>query len=76
METQRKNLIDVTGLPEEAVTAVRSLVSVLKNTTTGTQTDRSFQDWSRAFEEWINSHKPRGTNADFSRESIYADRGE
>ena len=68
--------IDVTGLPEEAVQAVESLVSTLRNQTTSVTSRVSYEDWSKALHEWAASHKPVSKPADWSRESIYAGRGE
>lgn len=34
------------------------------------------EDWARAIREWAESHRPQETSADWSRESIYAGRGE
>jgi hypothetical protein len=74
-----RRTIDVTGLPEEAVHAVESLVSQLRGEFPrfgGAITFASHEAWSRALHEWIESHPRRGTLADDSRESIYADRDE
>ncbi|MBI1915455.1 MAG: hypothetical protein HYS12_12070 [Planctomycetes bacterium] len=70
--------IDVTGLPEEAVRAVEALVSLLRGQTPfqGGSSFSSREEWMKAIREWAASHKPEGTSADWSRESIYAGRGE
>ena len=77
-QTQQRS-IDVTGLPDEAVMAVESLVSLLRSRNTG-KTEvavlSSYEEWSKVFWEWIGSHPKRNTPADDSRESIYAGRGE
>jgi hypothetical protein len=72
--------IDVTGLPDEAVWALQSLVSALRSH----QPPRhgqigsfaSYEEWSKALREWVQSHPKRDTLADDSRETIYAGRGE
>jgi hypothetical protein len=73
--------IDVTGLPEEAIRAVESLVSLLRGQQGATATAvppafSSREEWIKAIREWAESHKPQGTSADWSRESIYAGCGE
>ena len=72
----QKRTVDVTGLPEEAVRAVESLVSTLRQQASSTLIRASYEDWSRALREWAASHKPVSNPADWSRESIYAERGE
>jgi len=77
-EQQVPRSIDVTGLPEEAVQAVEALVSQLRGQTT-TQGGASFssrEEWVKAIRAWAASHQPEATSADWSRESIYAGRGE
>ena len=71
--------IDVTGLSDEAVRAVEVLVSQLRGQTTLPGDRPSFsspEEWIKAIREWAASHQPEGTSADWSRESIYAGRGE
>jgi hypothetical protein len=70
--------IDVTGLPEEAIRAVELLVSHLKEQAAAEPTAAfsSYEEWAKAFRQWVESHKPQGTSADWNRESIYAGRGE
>ena len=36
----------------------------------------SREEWIHAIREWAASHQPSTTSADWSRESIYAGRGE
>jgi hypothetical protein len=79
MEHQAQNgarSIDVTGLPEEAIRAVESHVAALREQSRPNSRYRSHEEWSKAFHEWANSHSTRAKFADWSRESIYADRGE
>ena len=76
---QAARSIDLTGLPEEAVRAMESLVSVLREHATrqpGTPAFASRDEWVKAIREWAGSHTPKGSEADWSRESIYADRDE
>jgi len=71
--------IDVTGLSEEAIRAVRSLVAQLRDQPArlaGTTSFSSREEWAKAVREWAESHPKRDTIADDSRESIYADRDE
>jgi hypothetical protein len=72
--------IDVTGLPEEAIRAVESLVALLKGQTAHSHGGKipfsSREEWVGAIREYAASHKAQGTSADWSRESIYAGRGE
>jgi hypothetical protein len=69
--------VDVTGLPEEAIRAVESFIAILRSQLNGSGPQfASYEEWSRAFHEWIASHEPRGTSADWSREGVYAGRGE
>ena len=69
--------IDVTGLPEEAVRAVQSLVTLLRaRPGAGGPAFASREDWARAVRAWAESHQPGATSADWSRESIYAGEGE
>ena len=78
-QTQHRKTIDVSGLSEQAVQAVELLVSELRRQQTPPVEQRgmglfaSYEEWSRAFHEWVASHKPLGTSADYSRESIYGD---
>jgi hypothetical protein len=77
-QPEQKQTIDVTGLSAEAIRAVEALVSQLKGqqlpiAAPGEAQFSSHEEWSKAFRGWIASHKPLGTSADYSRESIYAD---
>jgi hypothetical protein len=78
-EQHTTRTVDVTGLPEEAVRAVEALVSQLRGQTAPQGASLPFssrQEWIQAIRAWAASHKPEGTSADWSRESIYAGRGE
>jgi hypothetical protein len=71
--------LDLTGLADEAIRVVESLVSLLKGQAAspgGMALFSSRQEWIKAIREWAASHKPQGTSADWTRESIYAGRGE
>jgi hypothetical protein len=81
-----KRHIDVTGLPDEAVRAVESVVSVLKKQsargTTSFSTSSSYQEWRKLFDAWMREVTARsrryaaGFVLDDSRETIYEGRGE
>jgi hypothetical protein len=71
--------IDLTGLPEDAVRAVQSLVSVLREHATRQPAIPGFasrDEWVKAIREWAGNHTAKGSEADWSRESIYAHRDE
>jgi hypothetical protein len=78
-QTWQRKTIDVSGLSDEAVRAVELLVTELRRhqpvpvAQRGMGSFASYEEWSRAFREWVASHKPLGTSADYSLESIYAD---
>lgn len=79
MTRQATRSIDLTGLPEEAVRAVESLVSVLREHATRQPAIPQFasrDEWVKAIREWSSSHTPKRSEADWSRESIYADQDE
>jgi putative addiction module component (TIGR02574 family) len=74
---QPQRSIDVTGLPEGAVRAVESLVSLLRpRPGPGGPAASSPDEWAKAIRAWAESHELPGTSADWSRESIYTGRGE
>jgi hypothetical protein len=74
---QPQRSIDVTGLPEEAIRAVESLVSLLRpRPGPSGSAFSSPEEWAKAIRAWAESHKTLGTSADWSRESSYAGRGE
>ncbi len=66
--------IEVTGLPEEAIQALETLVASLRNQENERATYSSYEQWSSALREWVKSHPKSETIADWTRESIYADR--
>jgi hypothetical protein len=71
--------VDLTGLPEDAAKAVESLVSVLREHATKQPALHGFAsrgEWVKAIREWAASHTPKAAQADWNRESIYADRNE
>lgn len=65
---EKKRTVDVTGLPEEAVSTLRQQATATNHV--------SDEDWSKSLHEWAASHKPVQSPADWSRESIYSGRGE
>ena len=75
---QGSRSIDLTGLPEDAVKAVECLVSVLREHAARRPAIPGFasrDEWVKAIREWAASHtEAKGSEADWSRESIYADR--
>ena len=80
MESQGEQLkrnIDVTGLPEEAIRAVQSVISAFREQTgAGSPGFSSREEWAKAIKRWAESHPMIDKPADDSRESIYAGRGE
>jgi hypothetical protein len=79
LEQSPTRSIDVTGLPEEAIRAVESLVGLLRGAAGRAAVLPPFssrQEWIQAIREWADSHNPQATAADWSRESIYAGREE
>jgi hypothetical protein len=77
--TTKQRTIDVTGLPEEAIVAVETLVSVIRAKVEVAHDKPIFgsrDEWSRALREWAASHPPLSYTADDSRESIYEGCGE
>jgi hypothetical protein len=71
--------IDVTGLPDDVVRAVELLVSQLRGQQRPPAEPRgmgsypTYEEWSKALREWVDSHPRRDTLADDSRETIYGD---
>jgi hypothetical protein len=72
----KSRTIDVTGLSEKAIRAVESLVATLREQADPAIHFRSPDEWSKALYEWAASHPVLPNSADWSRESIYAGRGE
>jgi hypothetical protein len=75
--------IDVTGLPDEAIRTVESLVSLLRRQTAPAPPARPSRDeWVRLFDAWMQEvaaragQYPPGFVVDDSRETIYEERGE
>jgi hypothetical protein len=69
--------VDLTGLPEDAVRAVESLVAVLRGHAIRHSAIPEFasrDEWVQAIREWAASHSAKESEADWSRESIYPDR--
>jgi hypothetical protein len=68
--------IEVTGLPEETIRALEALVVALRSQGNPRSAQASYEEWSKALREWVQSHPRRDTIADWSRESIYSGRGQ
>jgi hypothetical protein len=75
--------IDVTGLPEEAIRAVESLVCQLRDQSASTPPPGLWRDaWQAQFDSWMQEvaaragQYPPGFVVDDSRETIYEGRGE
>jgi hypothetical protein len=71
-----KRTVDVTGLPDEAVKAVETLVTSFRQQASNGTSLSSYEDWTRSLRAWAGSHPPVTHSVDWSRESIYAGRGE
>jgi hypothetical protein len=74
--TQKPDCVDVRGLSEDAIHAVESLVTALREQASGSSAYNSSEEWCKALREWAASHRPSDTPLDWSRETIYAGRGE
>lgn len=73
-QTAANRSVDVTGLSEEAIHVVQSLVSVLRSKPSNPRPIfASHQEWAKALWEWSESHPNRDNPADDSREAIYGD---
>jgi hypothetical protein len=69
--------IDLAGLSDEQQRAVEALVTHFRSQPAGGPTAfASYQEWAKAFREWVESHPKKDTLVDDSRDSIYAGRGE
>jgi len=73
---EETRLVDVTGLSEEAIQAVESMVAALREQANGSRAYRSPQEWCKALREWAEGHRRLDNPADWSRDAIYAGRGE
>jgi hypothetical protein len=72
---EQSRSVGVTGLPEDAIRAVESLVAAFRVQSNGAGSHISSADeWSRALRDWAHSHRRLDTAVDWSRESIYRDR--
>ncbi len=76
-------VIDLTGLPEKAVEAIRTIVETIRQQTGAQQpTTLSPDEWHRLFDAYMRQvaaragRYPKGFVVDDSRESIYEGRGE
>jgi hypothetical protein len=68
--------IDVSGLPEEAICAVESIISLLRPKSQAPPPFQSMEEWSQSLRAWAASHPRLDQAADDSRDSIYEGRGE
>ncbi len=68
--------VDVTGLSDAAIAAVEALVAVLREEAGDMAGRRPPDDWCRALREWAAGHRRLEHPADWSRDAIYAGRGE
>ena len=75
-ETRDGRFVDLTGLSEDASRAVESLVAALRDQGSGKSPYHSAREWCKALREWAESHRRLENAADWSREAIYAGRGE
>lgn len=76
-------MIDLTGLPEKAVEAVRTIVEAMRQQAAAPQPPVSSPgDWQRLFDAYMREvaaragRYPEGFVVDDSRETIYEGRGE
>ncbi len=77
------NVIDLTGLPEQAVEAVRAIVEGMRQQAARQPTPpTSIREWDKQFDAWMREVKaragryPEGFVVEDSRDSIYEGRGE
>jgi hypothetical protein len=80
---EHQRSIDVTGLLEEAIRAVESLVALLRGQAASTPpAPASPEDWTKEFDAWMHEVAARAGQYppsfvfDDSRETIYEGRGE
>jgi hypothetical protein len=80
--TGNGKVIDLTGLPEKAIEAVRAIVEALRQQTGPHQPSTLPQEWKRRFDSYMQEvaaradRYPEGFVLDDSRETIYEGRGE
>jgi hypothetical protein len=78
----RPQVIDVTGLPERAVEAVRTIVDTMRRQAAPQQPATSPEEWRKRFDDYLHEvavragRYPPGFVVDDSRETIYEGRGE
>jgi hypothetical protein len=79
--TAHANVIDLTGLPEKAVEAVRTIVEAMRQQAATQQPPTSPEEWKRRFDDYMHEvaaragRYPEGFVLDDSRETIYEGRG-
>jgi hypothetical protein len=76
-------VIDLTGLPDKAIEAVRAIVEMMRQQVAmQPPAALSAGDWDRQFDDWMKevaaraSRYPDGFVVDDSREAMYEGRGE
>jgi len=75
-------VIDLTGLPEKAVEAVRALVEGMRKQAATQSAPTATGEWDKQFDAWMREvtaragRYPEGFIVEDSRESIYKGRGE
>lgn len=80
--TPQGSVIDLTGLPENAVEAVRTIVDALRQQAALPPPPPSEDDWQRTFDAYLrdvaarSARYPEGFLLDDSRETVYEGRGE
>jgi hypothetical protein len=71
-------VLDLTGLPDDAIAAVEQLVAVLKKQSVPKPDVPapfgSREEWRRAFREWAETPRSLNNAAEWDRETIYAGR--
>jgi hypothetical protein len=77
IEPSRARVIDVTGLPDEAIEAVQAIIEVLRRQAVALPPRASASEWSTQFDAWMGAvalranRYPAGFIVDDSRETIY-----
>lgn len=78
MESGQKETrsVDVAGLSEEAIRSVESVVAAFREQKNDPGVYGSPEEWCKALREWAEGHERLDNAADWSRDTIYAGRGE
>jgi hypothetical protein len=75
-QQQEGRSVDVTGLSDEAIRRVESLVADFREQANGNIKYRTPEEWIKALRDWAASHRRLDKPADWSRDAVYAGRGE